>query len=63
MATVVEGDLLGAVENYIQTNKVMIFSKSRCPYCAKVSDDFKVISLKILSYLMRGFVQYYNNVI
>lgn len=27
----------GVVEEYIDSNKVVIFSKSTCPYCVKVS--------------------------
>lgn len=46
MASFGGGDnLLQEIENYVENNKVMIFSKSRCPYCRKVKELFKSLGV------------------
>ncbi|XP_054711968.1 uncharacterized protein LOC129232325 [Uloborus diversus] len=46
MATLVEGgDLLELIENYVKENKIMIFSKSSCPYCVKVKQLFQSLGV------------------
>ena len=46
MATILDGEnLLQAVENYVKDNKIMIFSKSRCPFCTKVKELFKSLGV------------------
>ncbi|GFT76281.1 glutaredoxin [Nephila pilipes] len=44
-AAQIDAKLLEDIENYVKTNKVMIFSKSRCPYCHKVKELFKKLGV------------------
>ncbi|CAL1276737.1 unnamed protein product [Larinioides sclopetarius] len=44
-AAQVDAHLLGEVEKYIKENRVMIFSKSRCPYCDKVKKLLKSLGV------------------
>ncbi|GFX99550.1 glutaredoxin-C4 [Trichonephila clavipes] len=45
-AAQIDAKLLEDIENYVKTNKVMIFSKSRCPYCHKVKELFKELGVE-----------------
>lgn len=42
MAPVIGTDLPTAVEKFIKENHVMIFSKTTCPFCRKVSYLFSL---------------------
>ena len=35
------------VENYIKNNKVMVFSKTTCPFCTKIKNLFEQMKVKI----------------
>ncbi|XP_050411584.1 thioredoxin reductase 1, cytoplasmic [Patella vulgata] len=45
----VQGDLKTLIQGYIDKNKVMIFSKTTCPFCAKVKDLFKSLNVEYFS--------------
>lgn len=40
------GSLKAQVEDYISKNKVMVFSKTTCPFCKKVKDLFKNLNVE-----------------
>ena len=40
--TKMNADLKGTVKKLIDDNAVMVFSKTHCPYCAKVCNDFVI---------------------
>ena len=42
----VSGSPMEQVEQYIKDNKVMVFSKSTCPFCAKIKQLFDSLSIK-----------------
>jgi len=42
----VSGSPMDQVEQYIKDNKVMVFSKSTCPFCAKIKQLFDSLSIK-----------------
>ncbi|KAF8768076.1 glutaredoxin-like [Argiope bruennichi] len=44
-AAQIDAKLLEEIEKYIKEHKVMIFSKSRCPYCVKVKELFKSLGV------------------
>lgn len=43
------GSLKSQVQAYIGNNKVMVFSKSYCPYCNKVKELFKSLGIDFLA--------------
>ncbi|ESO85238.1 hypothetical protein LOTGIDRAFT_235910 [Lottia gigantea] len=43
-------DLNALIQNYIKLNKVMVFSKSYCPFCTKVKDLFKSLNVEYKSF-------------
>ncbi|XP_046354287.2 thioredoxin reductase 1, cytoplasmic-like isoform X2 [Haliotis rufescens] len=42
----VNGDMKSTLQDYISKNKVMIFSKTTCPFCQKVKDLFKTLNVE-----------------
>ncbi|KAK3102799.1 hypothetical protein FSP39_014001 [Pinctada imbricata] len=40
------GNLKDVINNYIQKNKVMVFSKTTCPFCTKVKDLLKSMNVQ-----------------
>lgn len=39
-------DILGRVQEFINSNKVMVFSKTTCPFCTKVKELFKSLNVQ-----------------
>ncbi|GIX71478.1 glutaredoxin [Caerostris extrusa] len=44
-AAQIDAKLLQEIEDYVKINKVMIFSKSRCPYCHTVKELLKSLGV------------------
>ncbi|XP_071084226.1 thioredoxin reductase 1, cytoplasmic-like [Haliotis cracherodii] len=42
----VNGDMKSTLQDYISKNKIMIFSKTTCPFCQKVKDLFKTLNVE-----------------
>jgi len=40
------GDIKGLVDDYIKSNNVMMFSKSTCPFCAKIKGLFDELNIQ-----------------
>ncbi|XP_035233583.1 thioredoxin reductase 3-like, partial [Stegodyphus dumicola] len=42
-------ELASVIDNYVKTNRVMIFSKTTCPFCAKVKQLFTSLNVEFFS--------------
>ena len=61
-----EGDTKKMVEDYIGKNKVMVFSKSTCPFCTRVSSIFsrnvEILPLVLFESLFILAFDFLNNI-
>ena len=65
----VSGSPMEMVDQYIKDNKVMMFSKSTCPFCTKIKKlfeqekiQYEVLELDQIGefeYIMESFIQFY----
>jgi predicted DsbA family dithiol-disulfide isomerase len=49
MPPIDKGSIEKYVEELIEKNKIVIFSKTTCPWCAKVKELFKLINEEFVS--------------